>query len=58
MVNALASLVATLALAAEEDMIVPVCSRLVIPPDDEDSKEDVNVICALETDEDNWLIKY
>ena len=61
MVSALASLVATLALAAEEDMIIRVCSRLVIPLDDEDSKEDVNVIWALEIGEDNWhepIIEY
>jgi len=58
MVNALASLVATLALAAEEDMVVPVCSRLVIPPDDEDSKEDVDVICADEDNRHEPIIKY
>ena len=49
LIRALASLVATLALGAKEDMVILVCSRWAVPPDDEDSEEDVNVICSLET---------
>jgi len=61
MANALPSLTATLALGAEEEMTIPVCSHWVVPPDDEDSEEDVNVICALETDKEDWhqpIIEY
>jgi len=38
-----------------------VCSRWVVPSDEEDSEEDANAICALETDEEGWrqpIIKY
>ena len=50
MADALASLAATLALGAEEEMTIPVFGCWVVPPDDEDSKEDVNMICVLEID--------
>ena len=36
MADTLASLAATLALGVEEEMIIPVCSRWVVPPDEED----------------------
>ena len=61
MADALASLAATLALGVEEEMTIPVCSRWVVPSDEEDSEEDANAICALETDEEDWrqpIIKY
>ena len=48
--DALASLTDTLALRAEEDMIIPLCSCWVVLPDDEDLEEDVNAICALATE--------
>ena len=54
MVNALASLVATLALGAEEEMTIPVCNCWVVPPDEEDSEDDANAIYALEIDEEDW----
>ena len=54
MADALASLAATLALGVEEEMTIPVCSRWVVPPDEEDSKEDANAIYALDTDEEDW----
>jgi len=34
-------------------MTIPVCSCWVIPLDDEDSEEDVNMICVLEIDTEN-----
>jgi len=61
MADALASLAATLALGAKEDMTILVCSSWVVPPDDEDSKEDVNAICAHKIDEEDWsqlIIEY
>jgi len=54
MADALASLAATLALGSEEEMTIPVCSRWVVSPDEEDLEEDANAICALETDEEDW----
>jgi len=54
MADALASLVATLALGAEEGMTILVCSYWVIPPSDEDSGEDVNMICVFEIDAEDW----
>jgi len=44
MVDALASLAATLALGAEEQMTIPVCGRWVVPPDEEDLEEDANAL--------------
>jgi len=61
MADALASPAATLALGPEEDMSIPACIRWVVPPDGEDSEKDVNAICALETDEEDWrqpIIEY
>jgi len=61
MADALASLAATLALGAEERMTILVCSRWVVLPDDEDLEKDVNMICVLETDAENWhqpIIEY
>jgi len=61
MADALVSLTATLALGAEGEMTIPVYSHYVVPPDDEDSEEDVNMICVLETDSENWrnpIIEY
>jgi len=49
MADALASLTATLALGEEEEMTILVCSRWVVPSDEEDLEEDANAICALET---------
>jgi len=60
MANALVSLAATLALGPEEGMTL-VCSRWVVPPDDEDLEEDVNMIYVLETDAEDWrqpIIEY
>ena len=54
MVNALASLATTLALGAEEEMTIPVCSRLVVSPDEENLEEDANIICDVKTDEEDW----
>ena len=37
------------------------CSHWVVPPDEEDSEEDANAICALETDKEDWcqsIIEY
>ena len=50
MADAIVSLTATLVLGAEEGMTIPVYSRWVVQPDDEDSEEDVNMTCVLETD--------
>ena len=61
MADALASLVATLSPGAEEGTTIPVCSCWVVPPDDEDSDEDVNMICILEIDTEDWrqpIIEY
>ena len=61
MADALASLAATLTLGAEGEMTIPVCNRWVVPLDDEDSEEDVNMICVLETDAEDWrqpIIEY
>ena len=61
MADALASLAATLALGVEEEMTIPVCSRWVVPPDEEDSEEGANAICALEIHEEDWrqpIIEY
>ena len=46
MANALASLTGILVLREEEDTVVLVCSHWVIPPDDENSEEEVSVICV------------
>ena len=54
MADALASLAATLALGAEGEMTIPVWNRWVVPLDDEDSEEDVNMICVLELDTEDW----
>jgi len=54
MADALASLAATLALGTLEGMTIPVCSHWVVPSDDEDLKEDVNMKCVLETDAEDW----
>jgi len=54
MVDALTSLATTLALGAEEEMTIPVCSCWVVLPNDEDLEEDVNAICDLETDKEDW----
>ena len=61
MADALANLAATLALGAEERMTIPVCSCWVVSPDDEDSDGDVNMICVLEIDTEDWrqpIIEY
>ena len=61
MVDALVHLVTTLALGTEEGMTFPVCSRWVVPPDDEDSEKDVNIICVLVTYAKDWrqpIIEY
>ena len=61
MADALASFAATLALGAEEDMLVPVYSHWVISPDVKDSEEDVNMICVPETNAEDWrqpIIEY
>jgi len=50
MADALASLTATLALGEEEGITIPACSCSIVPSGDEDSEEDVNMICVLETD--------
>jgi len=52
--DAIASLTATLALGAEEEMTIPVCSRWVVPLEVKNLEEDANAICALETDEEDW----
>ena len=42
-------------------MSILVCSDQVVLPDDDDSEEDVNAICALETNEEDWcqlIIEY
>jgi len=59
--DALANLVATLALGAEENMNVPVCNRWVVAPIDEEFEEDVNAVSAQEVDGEDWrqpLIDY
>lgn len=59
--DALASLATTLALGAKKDMTFLVYSRWDIPSTDKDSKQDVNLICVLETDSEDWFqrtIKY
>ena len=53
MADAIVSLTATLALGAEEGMTIPVCSCWVVLLDNEDSEEDVNMICVLKTDAEN-----
>ena len=61
MANAIISLATTLALEAEEGMTILVCGCWVVPPDDEDSEEDVNMICVLKTDAEDWhqlIIEY
>jgi len=35
-------------------MTIPVCSRWVVPPNEEDSEENANAICALEIDDEVW----
>ena len=54
MADALASLAATLAPGVEEEMTISVCSRWVIPTDEEDSEEDGNAIYDLETNKEDW----
>jgi len=54
MADAFTSLTATLALGAEKDMTIPVHSSWVVLPNDEDSEEEINAICALETVEEDW----
>ena len=61
MADALVILTTTLTLGAEEEMTIRVCSLWVVLPDEKDSKEDANVICALEIDEEDWrqpIIEY
>jgi len=48
------TLASTLALGAEKEMTIPVCSRWVVPPVEEHSKKDANAICTLEIDEEDW----
>ena len=60
-VDALASLAATLAMRAEENMNVPVCNRWVVTPIDEEFEEDVNAVSAQVVDGEDWcqpLIDY
>jgi len=54
MADALASLAATLALGAEGEMTIPVYSRWVVPPDEEDLEEGANAISVLEMHEEDW----
>jgi len=54
MVDTLAALSPTLALGVEENITVPVRNHWVIPPDDEDSKENVIVICVFEIEVEGW----
>ena len=61
MADTLPSLAVTLALGAEEGMTILVCSRRVVPSNDEDSEEDINMICVLEIDAEGWpqlIIEY
>jgi len=53
MANVLASLAATLALGVDKAMAIPVCSYWVVSPNEEDSEEDANAICAIETDKED-----
>ena len=54
MADALASLATTFAPGVEEDMTVPLYSRWVIRPDDEDSEAYLNIICVLMVDAEDW----
>ena len=54
MAKALASLDATLALGEEEGVTIPIWSCWVVPLDDEDLDEDVNMIYVLEVDTEDW----
>jgi len=59
--GALASLAAALALGPKEESTTPVCRCWVVPPHDEDLEENINAICALETNEKDWhqpIIEY
>ena len=61
MADAIVSLTATLVLGAEEGMTIPVCSCWFVLSDNEDLEEDVNMICVLETDAEDWyqpIIEY
>ncbi|CAM8905394.1 unnamed protein product [Rhodiola kirilowii] len=54
--DALANLVANLALGAEETMSIPVCNRWVVPPLEENEKnmESSNVVYAYEIEREDW----
>jgi len=61
MANTLASLAATLALGPEEGVTIPICSHWIVPLNDEDSEENINMICVLETNAEDWrqpIIEY
>ena len=61
MTDVLVSLTNTLVLGVEKEMTILVCSPWVVPPNHKDSEEDVNAICALETDKEDWcqsIIEY
>ncbi|CAM8989666.1 unnamed protein product [Rhodiola kirilowii] len=54
--DALANLAANLALGAEETMSIPVCSRWVVPPleENEENMESSNVVYAYEIEREDW----
>ncbi|CAM8896658.1 unnamed protein product [Rhodiola kirilowii] len=54
--DALANLASNLALGAEETMSIPVCSRWVVPPleENEENMESSNVVYAYEIEREDW----
>ena len=50
MANALANLIATLALGAKENMTIPVCGKWTFTPLEEESAQEINVVSIYEVE--------
>ena len=53
MADALSNLTATLALGAEEDMTILVCSKWVVTPSEDKLIQTVNAVCVYEVEKED-----
>jgi len=61
MANALANLATSLALGVKEDMTIPVCSKWVVTPSDDEFVQEVNAVSIYKVEKEDWrhlLIDY
>ena len=54
MVDALANLVATLALGAEESITISVYGQWVVTSPEDEDEEEVKIVSVYEIDEEDW----